>query len=94
MLPVTTTLHREEIKAQLRMKYGTVEAFEQAKNLPARSVKDVLRGRAVRRTAEAISEELGIPLQAISPRYEDESPNRDSNSNESEPAHRLSRAAG
>jgi hypothetical protein len=29
----TTTLHREEIKAQLRMKYGTIEAFEHARGL-------------------------------------------------------------
>lgn len=93
MLPATATLHREEIKAQLRMKYGTIESFEQARNLPARSVKDVLRGRAVRRTAEAIAEELGVPLQAISPRYEAESPNGDGNSGESQSAHRLSGAA-
>lgn len=87
----TTTLHREEIKAQLRMRFGTIEAFEQARHLPARSVKDVLRGRAVRRTAEAIADELGVPLQAVSSRYEDQSPEGDNNGNEDGP-HRLNSA--
>jgi lambda repressor-like predicted transcriptional regulator len=89
----TTTLHREEIKAQLRMKYGTIEAFEHARGLPSRSVKDVLRGRAVRRTAEAIAQELDVPLQAVSPLYEDDqSPQGDSSEKAGE-AHRLNQAA-
>lgn len=75
------------------MKYGTIDAFEQAKQLPARSVKDVLRGRAVRRTAEAIANELGVPLQAVSPIYDGESPDGDSHSNDEAPAHRLNAAA-
>lgn len=60
-------MHKEEVKARLRMRYGTLIAFERARSLPARSVKDVLRGRSVRRTAEAIADELGMALHDLFP---------------------------
>jgi len=93
MLAANAGLHREEIKAKLRMKFGTIEAFEQLRELPPRSVKDVLRGRSVRRTAEAIAFELGVPIQAVLSRYEDHpSPNGDCNDNKAE-THRQSARA-
>ncbi len=53
--------HREDVKALLRRRYGSVGAFEQAKGLPRASVSDVLRGRTVARTTTAILEELNKP---------------------------------
>ncbi|HTK34939.1 MAG TPA: helix-turn-helix domain-containing protein [Caulobacteraceae bacterium] len=50
--------HREDIKAALRKRYGSVQAFERAKGLPQDSVSDVLRGRTAGKTAAAIVEEL------------------------------------
>lgn len=58
-------LHPENIKAELRKKFGTLRAFERAKGLPTASTVDVLRGRAVTRTAKAIAVELGVPLNLI-----------------------------
>ncbi len=60
-------LHPERIKAELRIKYGSVEAFERLKKLPRHSVIDVLRGRTVRRTADAIAGELGKRASEIWP---------------------------
>ena len=50
--------HRDDVKALLRRRYGSVAAFEQRCGLPRNSVSDVLRGRTVGRTAVAIVEEL------------------------------------
>ncbi|MGE5501133.1 MAG: helix-turn-helix domain-containing protein [Ignavibacteriales bacterium] len=61
--------HREDVKALLRRRYGSVAAFEQQKGLPKSSVSDVLRGRSVRRTAEAILKELNTPDTASSSRW-------------------------
>lgn len=90
-------LHPEEIRAKLRMKFGTLGEFERARKLPARSVTDVLRGRSVKRTEKAIAKELGVGLHVISRRYADlvsvnASPNVSTNADDSsEPAetHRL-----
>jgi lambda repressor-like predicted transcriptional regulator len=64
---MTPSLHPEEIKAAIRMRFGSLRAFEEAKGLPDQSTRDVLRGRAVRRTALAISETVGIPLDDLFP---------------------------
>lgn len=61
-------LHKEDIKARLRKKHGTLAAFEVARELPGGSVKDVLRGRSIARTEAEIATELGKPLQEIFPR--------------------------
>lgn len=42
-------------------------AFEAAKGLPAQSTRDVLRGRAVARTAQAIAEELNTTVEELFP---------------------------
>ena len=62
-----TTIHREHIKAAIRVKYGSLEAFERLRKLPRHSVNDVLRGRSVRRTADAIADELGKRASEIWP---------------------------
>ncbi len=60
-------LHREHIKAAIRVKYGSLEAFERAKSLPHHSVTEVLRGRSIRRAAEAIAQELRIEVSTLWP---------------------------
>ena len=65
-------IHREHIKATIRVRYGSLEAFEQLKKLPRHSVNDVLRGRAVRRTADAIARELDTTASELWPaKYRD-----------------------
>lgn len=84
-------MHPEDIKAALRKVHGTVKAFEVAKGLPVDAVRDVLRGKASRRTAEAIAECLGKPIKTLFPgRFGDR--NRDHISRKRE-SHRLSRTA-
>lgn len=55
------------IKAALRITHGSVRAFEREQELPEDSVRDVLRGRTVRRTAEAISKAIGQPVDVLFP---------------------------
>jgi lambda repressor-like predicted transcriptional regulator len=64
-------LHREDIKAALRKRHGTLVAFEAKRKLPKGSVKDVLRGRAVSQTEHAISDDLNMPLHRLFPRRYD-----------------------
>lgn len=59
-------LDKEKIKYLLRDKYGSVANFEREKGLPAESVSDVLRGKSIQRTAEAMAQELGVPVTSIS----------------------------
>lgn len=88
----TNLLHPEEIRAKLRIKFGTLLAFEKARDLPERSVSDVLRGRSIRRTEIAIADELGVGLHAISRRYAASSANVD-DSSARYAAHRINAGA-
>lgn len=92
-------MHRQDINAALRKRYGSAQAFERDKGLPERSVRDVLRGRAVAQTERALAAELGKPLHQLFPlRYEepaasdgpDSSPYGDDNGAGESPMHRLS----
>lgn len=85
-------LHKEDIKAGLRKSHGTLAAFEVKKGLPAGSVKDVLRGRSVARTENAIAVALKKPLHDLFPRRygRDELSTKVDNSKPAHPAHRLS----
>lgn len=56
-------MHPEDIKAALRKRYGSVFAFEDANELPRKSVSDFLRGRSNRRVKNAITKTLS-PDQA------------------------------
>ncbi len=60
-------MHDEDIKATIRKQFRTVSAFEIAKGLARASVRDVLRGRTTRRTAVAIAEAVGQPVEELFP---------------------------
>lgn len=51
-------IHREDIKAAIRKRFGSVAAFEREQALPTKSVNEVLRGRSNRRVSDAINEIL------------------------------------
>lgn len=55
---LTATLHREDIKAQLRKRHGTVAKFAAARGLKKQAVADFLRGRTSALVAAAVEEEL------------------------------------
>lgn len=83
-------MHPEMIKAELKIRFHTVRAFELEHALPIDSVRDVLRGRAVRRTADAIADALGKPVTTLFPgRFTDES----DDTSRKRDAHRLNRGA-
>lgn len=48
-------MHPEDIKAELRKRFGSVFAFEDAHDLPRKSVSDFLRGRANQRVKDTIA---------------------------------------
>jgi lambda repressor-like predicted transcriptional regulator len=60
-------MHPEDIKAELRKRHRTVKAFEVQAGLAKDSVRDVLRGKSSKRTAEAIATTLGKPLSKVFP---------------------------
>lgn len=60
-------LHPELIKARIRMRHGSVAAFELANGLPRRSVRDVLRGRSIRRAAVAVAKFLDVEPNDLFP---------------------------
>jgi len=64
---VTEPLHKEDIKGAIRKEFGTLKAFEQARDLPPTSVKDVLRGRSSRR----VEREIAAALLAMPKRQRD-----------------------
>lgn len=65
-------LHPEEVKAQIRMRYGSLAKFEKAKKLAKHSVSFVLQGRAIMPTAEAIANELEVPVHRVSSLYHEQ----------------------
>ncbi len=91
-------MHRETLKAELRIRYGSLRAFEEKRNLTPDSVRDVLRGRASRHAEAAIAQELGKPVHEIfpqryvAPKPGDSSTNRDDKRPKRD-AHRLSAEA-
>ncbi|PAV92398.1 hypothetical protein WR25_26400 [Diploscapter pachys] len=48
-------LHREDVKAAIRKRFGSLKAFERAENLPLKSVSGVLAGRKSDRVQRAIN---------------------------------------
>ncbi len=56
------TRHPEDVKAELRKRFGTVAAFERATDLPEKSVNDLFRGRISARVATAIEQALKRPV--------------------------------
>lgn len=60
-------MHPEIIRADIRIKYGTLTEFELKHNLPPRSVSDVLYGKSRPKVARAIAKALGKDLDIIFP---------------------------
>jgi len=54
-----TIIHREDVKAILRKRYGSVEAFQEAQGLEGQQVRDLLRGRSAAARV-AVAKELGV----------------------------------
>ena len=50
--------HPEDVKAAIRKRFGSLRAFEESRGLAARATSEVFRGRASKRTEEAIEEVL------------------------------------
>lgn len=90
--------HKEQIKADLRIKFGTLRAFEEINGLQPDSTRDVLRGRKSRRVENAVARALGKPADKLFPhRKADqscvvESTKRD-DTRQKRDAHRLSAGA-
>jgi hypothetical protein len=58
-------MHHEDVKAELRKRFGAVATFEAEYGLPKKSVHDVLRGRHSKRVSDAIEKALSKPLSAF-----------------------------
>ena len=87
-MSLPANFHREDIKAAIRKKHGSLAAFERDCDLGTRSVTDALLGRKRPKTAKAISELLGHDVKVLFPGiYGDSASAVDSD--QSEPAHRL-----
>ncbi|MEW6626384.1 MAG: helix-turn-helix domain-containing protein [Pseudomonadota bacterium] len=68
--PMDGPIHPEEIKARLRIRYGTMQKFEREKGLSKGAVSQVLNfGAAWLVTAQAIADDLNIPLHRVSAHY-------------------------
>ena len=65
-------LHPEEVKAAIRMRFGSLAKFEKSKGLARHSVSFLLAGRAIMPTAEAIADELDIPLHRVTSLYHEQ----------------------
>lgn len=58
-------MHREDVKALLRKRYGSIERFSAAKLLASQAVRDLLRGKS-KRALPAVAAEVGVaPDQLI-----------------------------
>lgn len=56
---MSVTIHREKVKAAIRIKHGSLEAFAEANDLTSQSVRDLLRGQSNRAKA-AVANLLGV----------------------------------
>ena len=59
-------MHPEDIKAAIRKRFGSVFAFEDAHDLPRKSVSDFLRGRSNQRVSAAITNILSPDQSELS----------------------------
>jgi lambda repressor-like predicted transcriptional regulator len=60
-------MHPEDIKAEIRKRNGSVAAFIRARNLPVSGVSDLLNGKISRPVANAIANELNLPVTFVFP---------------------------
>lgn len=66
-MTISSPIHREDIKAEIRKKCGSLLAFEESASLGNRSVTDALLGRRRPSTAKAIAELLGKDVHELFP---------------------------
>lgn len=64
---VEASKHPEIIKARIRMVHGTIVAFEKANGISRDSVRGLLGGRPLRRTANAIAKLMGVSMDELFP---------------------------
>lgn len=57
-----STMHPEDVKAELRKRFGSVAAFERQHGLPVKSVTDLLRGYKSRRVFDAVQSVIERPV--------------------------------
>lgn len=62
-------MHREDIKAELRKRYGSLQAFSERVGLPDGLVSDALRGRRSSRAEAAIAAALNMPIHKLFPQH-------------------------
>ena len=55
-----TLVHPEDIRAELRKRHGTVNAFALARGVKPQAIADFLRGRTSKPVARIIADELGL----------------------------------
>lgn len=80
-------IHREDVKAAIRKRFGSARRFERAHGLPKNSVSDLLRGKRSKRVEDAINSALGKDAAPFSQSdMSDDSSSR-------RPAHRINRKA-
>ncbi|MHA3840422.1 helix-turn-helix domain-containing protein [Sphingomonas aestuarii] len=58
------TLHREVVKAEIRIKHGSIEAFADANNLKSQVVRDLLRGQSAA-AKQAVADLLGVDADQL-----------------------------
>jgi lambda repressor-like predicted transcriptional regulator len=85
-----TVIHREDVKAAIRIKHGSLESFADAHDLTSQSVRDLLRGKSNRAKAHVASL-LGVDPDQLT--ITDHSTDVDSSSTGSNASHRLNAAA-
>lgn len=64
-------MHPEDIKATIRKRFGTILQFEDAHDLPRKSVNDFLRGRSNQRVKDAVAKLLPPGQSELSDGSED-----------------------
>lgn len=64
-----STLHREDVLAQIRKLYGSAAEFERRNGFPTKSVNEVLRGRANARVRTAIENLLTSKGDSMPPEH-------------------------
>lgn len=62
-------MHREDIKSELRKRYGSIAAFSDRVGLPRGVVSDALRGRRSSRAEAAVAAALNLPIHKVFPNH-------------------------
>lgn len=85
------TIHREDVKAALRKRYGSIENFATLVGMEAQAVRDLLRGKSNAAKA-VVAKELGVAVDHLTI-VTDIVPVCGANSSTAKPAHRQNAGA-